>query len=139
MELLSSAFDPGGRIPPIHTADGDNISPPLHWQAAPAATLTYALILDDPDAPPGLWIHWVLFDIPASRSSLPRGLERADQLADGARHGSCWGVDSFSRRGYHGPQPPPGSPHRYRFQPDYADSSVGFRVVCLPQDPSLNP
>lgn len=116
MDLLSSAFDSGGWIPPIHTADGDDLSPPLHWQGAPPATQTYALILDDPDAPPGLWIHWVLFDIPASRSSLPPGLERADQLADGARHGSCWGVDRFSRRGYHGPQPPPGPPHRYRFQ-----------------------
>lgn len=116
MELLSSAFRDGDWIPRSHTGEGDDHSPPLHWQGAPAGAVTYALILDDPDAPAGLWIHWVLYDIPGDSSCLPAALERLDQLANGARQGSCWGVDRFSRRGYHGPQPPPGPPHRYRFQ-----------------------
>lgn len=124
MKLLSSAFADGNWIPRIHTADGDNLSPPLSWQGAPATTVSYALILDDPDAPAGLWIHWVLFDIPASTTVLPLGLPPADQLASGARHGSCWGVNSFSRRGYHGPQPPPGPPHRYRFQLSALDTRL---------------
>lgn len=126
MELLSSAFDHGAWIPRIHTGEGEDLSPPLQWRDAPAGTVTYVLILDDPDAPAGLWIHWVLYDLPASITALPEGLERVDVLAHGARQGSCWGVDSFSRRGYHGPQPPPGPPHRYRFQLSALDTRLGL-------------
>lgn len=73
------------------------------------------MILDDPDAPAGLWVHWMLFDIPADVHELPAGLPRSATLENGSRHGSCWGVTSFSRVGYQGPMPPPGPPHRYRF------------------------
>jgi hypothetical protein len=126
MELRSNAFASGDWIPRVHTGEGENLSPPLHWQGAPAGTLSYALILDDPDAPAGLWIHWVLFDIPAAVTSLPAGLAPHDQLADGSRHGSCWGVDRFSRRGYQGPQPPPGPAHHYRFQLSALDTRLGL-------------
>lgn len=126
MQLSSTAFPSGGWIPRLHTSDGADLSPPLQWQGAPAETVSLVLILDDPDAPPGLWIHWVLFDLPAALSSLPEGLERSAELANGARHGSCWGVDQFSRRGYYGPQPPPGPVHHYRFQLSALDCRLGL-------------
>jgi Raf kinase inhibitor-like YbhB/YbcL family protein len=124
MELHSSAFAHGGWIPRRHSADGGNISPPLRWQGAPPATQAYALIVDDPDAPAGLWIHWVLYAIPASVNALPAGVEPTATLANGARHGRCWGVEEFSRRGYQGPQPPPGPPHHYRFQLSALDAPL---------------
>jgi Raf kinase inhibitor-like YbhB/YbcL family protein len=126
MELLSSAFAHGGWIPRRYTAEGENISPPLHWQGAPPGTQVYALILDDPDAPAGLWIHWVLYDIPASVNALPAGVEHHEQLANGVRQGRCWGVDHFSRHGYQGPQPPPGPPHRYCFQLSALDAPLAL-------------
>jgi Raf kinase inhibitor-like YbhB/YbcL family protein len=134
MELHTSAFDHGAWIPRIHTGEGEDLSPPLQWRDAPAATVSYALILDDPDAPAGLWIHWVLYDIPASISALPQGLERVDVLAHGARQGRCWGVNHFSRRGYHGPQPPPGPPHRYRFQLSALDSRLDLPAGATAAD-----
>ena len=86
MQLISTAFPSGGWIPRLHTSDGADLSPPLQWQGAPAETVSLALILDDPDAPPGLWIHWVLFDLPATLTSLPAGVERSAELANGARN-----------------------------------------------------
>lgn len=115
MRLDSPAFREGEWIPPIHTGEGRDLSPPLSWSGAPQETGSYALILEDPDAPAGLWVHWVLFDIPAGVHELPAGLPRRPILEDGSRHGSCWGVTSFTRLGYHGPLPPPGPPHHYRF------------------------
>jgi Raf kinase inhibitor-like YbhB/YbcL family protein len=115
MRLESPAFREGEWIPQIHTGDGRDLSPALSWSGAPQETRSFVLILDDPDAPAGLWVHWVLFDIPADVHELPAGLPRSPTLENGSRHGSCWGVTSFSRVGYHGPMPPPGPPHRYRF------------------------
>jgi hypothetical protein len=113
--LESPAFADGAAIPREHTADGRDLSPPLRWSGAPADTGAFALILDDPDAPPGLWIHWVLFDIPAATTALPAGVPRRPQLPDGSRQGRCWGVQRFERLGYYGPEPPPGPAHRYHF------------------------
>jgi Raf kinase inhibitor-like YbhB/YbcL family protein len=115
MRLVSPAFVEGEWIPQIHTGDGLDLSPALRWSGAPEGTRSYVLILDDPDAPAGLWVHWVLFDIPADVHELPAGLPRSPTLEKGSRQGRCWGVTSFSRLGYHGPMPPPGPPHRYRF------------------------
>ncbi len=126
MQLSSTAFRSGDWIPRLHTSDGEDLSPPLQWQGVPADTVSLALILDDPDAPAGLWIHWVLFDLPATVTALPAGLERSAQLPNGARQGACWGVDQFSRRGYYGPQPPPGPVHHYRFQLSALDRRLGL-------------
>lgn len=104
--LDSPAFADGDRIPALHSGEGLNLSPPLHWHGAPNGTASYALVVDDPDAPPGPWVHWVLFNIPATLQRLPAGLERAAQLPNGARHGRCWGVSTFQRLGYQGPLPP---------------------------------
>lgn len=114
-QLASTAFVDGGWIPPLHTLEGLNLSPPLHWDGEPAGTASFCLVVDDPDAPMGTWLHWVLFNIPAQLHALPTGLDRSPELANGARHGLCWGVQRFERIGYQGPQPPPGRVHHYRF------------------------
>ncbi len=116
MILASAAFSHEGGIPKVHTCDGRDVSPALAWSEVPEATASFVLIMDDPDAPPGTWVHWVLYDLPAGRRELPEGVPRTDRLEGGGVHGSCWGVDRFSRAGYYGPCPPPGGPHRYFFK-----------------------
>ena len=106
--LESPAFRDGELIPLIHTCEGLNLSPPLRWSGAPEHTRSYALLLEDLDSPAGSWVHWLLFNIPAALRALPAGLERAPELPNGARHGSCWGVGRFERIGYQGPLPPAG-------------------------------
>lgn len=104
--LWSPAFPPGGAIPRRYTCDGRDISPPLRWEGAPPQTRSFALIMDDPDAPGGVFTHWVLFDIPASRNELPEGVP--------ARTVGRSGITDFGRAGYGGPCPPRGV-HRYVF------------------------
>ena len=111
LTLESPAFQPGGRIPRLHTCEGDDVSPPLTWKGAPPNTKTFALIVDDPDAPdpkaPKMtWVHWVVYNLPATVSDLPQGA--AEQLPDGARNGK----NDCKRIGYGGPCPPIGR-HRY--------------------------
>lgn len=112
LKLLSSAFEHNGSIPSRYTCDGDNISPPLSWQGIPAETKSLALIVDDPDAPDPkapkrVWVHWLVFNIPASVSSLAAG-QTADNLIEGAEQGK----NDWSDIGYGGPCPPIGR-HRY--------------------------
>jgi Raf kinase inhibitor-like YbhB/YbcL family protein len=114
--LTSPAFSEGGTIPPKHTCSGADLSPPLQWSGAPAGTKSFALILDDPDAPPGTWVHWVVQGIPADANGMEEGVPKKETLPDGTRQGLAWGVESFSRVGYSGPCPPPGAPHRYYFK-----------------------
>lgn len=125
-KLTSPAFKDGETIPKVHTCEGKDPSPELSWSGAPAGTKSFALIMDDPDAPVGLWVHWVLYDIPASLSGLPANLPRTEHVLDGAKHGASWGVDSFSRIGYGGPCPPPGKPHRYFFKLHALDKALGL-------------
>lgn len=129
-QLVSNAFADGDWIPPLHTLEGLNLSPPLSWSGEPEATGSFALVLDDPDAPLGTWVHWVLFNIPAELHALPIGLERSPELANGSRHGRCWGVERFDRIGYQGPQPPPGRVHRYRFQLWALDQQLPLMPQC---------
>lgn len=124
MELHSSAFPPGGWIPRRHSGEGDDLSPPLHWSGVPEGTGAFTLILDDPDAPAGLWIHWVLYNLPAELRELPMGLPQVEQLENGGLQGACWGVQSFSRGGYAGPLPPPGPAHHYRFRLSALDAPL---------------
>jgi Raf kinase inhibitor-like YbhB/YbcL family protein len=110
--LRSSAFAAGGAIPREHTCEGADVSPPLAWTGAPAGTRTFALIVDDPDAPdpraPKMtWVHWILYDIPATAAGLPRGC-----AAGGLPPGTREGVNDWKRTGYGGPCPPIGR-HRY--------------------------
>ncbi len=107
MRLVSPAFDEGAAIPKKFTGDGMDVSPPLNWTDAPRETRSFALICDDPDAPRGTWVHWVLFNIPADAASLGEG-----GRAEGARQGK----NDFGKLGYGGPAPPRGKPHRYYFK-----------------------
>lgn len=128
--LESPAFRDGELIPLIHTAEGLNLSPPLRWSGPPEHTRSYALLLEDWDSPAGSWVHWLLFNIPASLRALPAGLERSPELANGARHGSCWGVGRFERIGYQGPLPPAGLAHRYVFELVALDASLDLPPGC---------
>jgi len=95
------------------TCDGEDISPELRWEGAPQGTLSLALIAEDPDAPGGIFIHWVVYDIPADITGFKRGASGAKALGEGAKEG----VSSFGREGYNGPCPPPGhGEHRYYFR-----------------------
>mgnify|MGYP005855565883 CR=1 FL=1 len=109
--LTSPAFAPGESIPPKYTCDGQDLSPPLEWDNVPEGARSFVLIMDDPDAPAGAWVHWVLYDLPAERRSLPEGVPANDELAGGGRHGR----NSWRRSGYGGPCPPAGT-HRDFFR-----------------------
>jgi Raf kinase inhibitor-like YbhB/YbcL family protein len=126
LKIASSSFAQNAAIPRKHTCDGEDLSPALTWSGAPAGTRSFALVMDDPDAPPGTWVHWVLYDLPADVAGLPEGVPRKERLENGAAHGQCWGVSSFSRVGYHGPCPPPGSPHHYHFRLYALDKPLGL-------------
>lgn len=118
--LTSPAFRDGETIPRRHTCDGENLSPPLAWSGAPEGTKGFALIVDDPDAPKGTFTHWLLFDIPASRSRFDEGLEPGS--------GGRVLINDFGEARYGGPCPPKGhGPHRYRFTL-YALNTPAVRV-----------
>jgi len=112
--LSSAAFKNGDAIPAKHTCDGVDVSPPLAWSGAPANTRTYALIVDDPDAPGGTWVHWVLYNLSGKATGLPESLSKMDTPVEVP--GTLQGRNDFGRNGYGGPCPPPGKPHRYVFR-----------------------
>jgi Raf kinase inhibitor-like YbhB/YbcL family protein len=109
--VTSAAFTEGGMIPKEYTCDGRDISPPLAWTGVPEGAKSLAIICDDPDAPVGTWVHWVLFNIPATADELPQGIPGDKLLENGARHG----INDFRKFGYGGPCPPGGT-HRYYFK-----------------------
>jgi Raf kinase inhibitor-like YbhB/YbcL family protein len=113
--LTSPAFKQGATIPKVHTCDGADASPELRWDGVPAKTKSFALVMDDPDAPVGTWVHWVLYDIPGDARSLAAGAGK-DVTGKAGTSGASWGVKTFERAGYFGPCPPPGKPHRYFFR-----------------------
>lgn len=121
-ELTSSAFQPGGEIPRKHTCDGADVSPALAWSDPPAGTASFALVCDDPDAPAGTWVHWVLYEVPASSRQLPEGVPPEPILKDGSRQGT----NDFRKTGYGGPCPPRGSRHRYFFRLYALDTMLGL-------------
>ena len=122
MHLSSSVFENGERMPVKYTGDGQDVSPPLAWQGAPDGTKAFVLICDDPDAPVGNWIHWVLYDIPADTRALPENLPPREKVLGSARHGR----NDFRKLGYGGPAPPPGKPHRYIFTLYAVDRPTGL-------------
>jgi len=112
LHLTATAFANGQPIPHRHTFDDDNLSPALQWSDVPPATKSLALICDDPDAPVGTWVHWVIYDLPPATVSLAEGVPQSPEPANGVKQG----VNDFKRTGYGGPAPPPGKPHRYFFK-----------------------
>jgi Raf kinase inhibitor-like YbhB/YbcL family protein len=111
IELTSTAFKEGEFIPKKYTCDGRNVSPPLEWNGVPVATKSISLICDDPDAPIGTWVHWVIFNIPAFTKKLNENIKTAKVLEDGTVQGN----NDFRKIGYGGPCPPSGT-HRYFFK-----------------------
>ena len=109
--ITSPAFKDGQLIPAKYTCDGDDISPPLQWQPTSPPAKSFALISDDPDAPIGTWVHWVMWNIPADANHLPESIEPIKELPDGTKQG----VNDFGQHGYGGPCPPRGT-HRYYFK-----------------------
>jgi Raf kinase inhibitor-like YbhB/YbcL family protein len=110
--LRSPDFANGANIPRAFTCEGEDRSPALEWSEAPSGTKTFALIADDPDAPAGTWVHWVIYNIPGNARVLAGSVEKKEQLADGSRQGR----NDFRKAGYNGPCPPPGKAHRYFFK-----------------------
>jgi Raf kinase inhibitor-like YbhB/YbcL family protein len=111
MEMRSNSFGNGQTISRKHTCDGPDLSPHLEWSGVPAGTIAFALVADDPDAPMGTWVHWVLYDLPGDTRSLSEGMSTTETLP----RGGAQGRNDFGRIGYGGPCPPPGRPHRYYF------------------------
>ena len=111
IKVTSTAFSQEGLIPSKYTCDGADVSPPLQWQGIPQGTKSIALISDDPDAPVGTWVHWVLFNIPPDAASLDENVPPQETLPNGARQGK----NDFGKIGYGGPCPPGGT-HRYFFE-----------------------
>lgn len=112
LRVTSPAFREGAVIPVKHTCDGADVSPALAWTGVPKGAKSLALVCDDPDAPMGTWVHWVLFGLAPAATGLPEGVSKVARLPDGTRQG----MTDFKAVGYGGPCPPPGKAHRYYFR-----------------------
>jgi Raf kinase inhibitor-like YbhB/YbcL family protein len=129
IKVTSLAFDNEGMIPAKYTCDGEDISPPLKWDAVPQGTKSIALISDDPDAPMGTWVHWVLFNLPADTKELKENIPPDKSLPNGARQGTS----DFGRIGYGGPCPPGGT-HRYFFKIYALDAELNLQAGARKRD-----
>ncbi len=125
MTLTSPAFAQGETIRRTCTADGADVSPALQWNQAPPGTRSYAITCRDSAAPGGTFIHWVIYNIPATASGLPEGLSRQERLTDG----SIQGTNDFKETGYIGPSPPPGKAHDYHFELYALDAMLPFEAA----------
>ncbi len=123
LSLSSTAFKEGGEIPVKYTCDGQDISPPLVWDETPQNTQSLALIVDDPDAPGGVFTHWVLYNLPAGIHELEEGPPSGERLENGAIQGK----NDFGSIGYGGPCPPHGPAHQYRFTIYTLDKSLDLK------------
>jgi Raf kinase inhibitor-like YbhB/YbcL family protein len=123
IKLSSSAFSSEKPIPGKYTCEGDNASPPLTWSGVPEGTKSVALVCDDPDAPGGTWVHWVLYDLPPTTSALNEKVAPTPSLPSGGKQGT----NSFEKIGYGGPCPPPGKGHHYFFKIYALDAPVGLK------------
>ena len=122
MKVISTAFSEGTMIPRKFTCDDTNVSPPLKWSQAPEGTKTFAVICDDPDAPSGTWVHWVLYNLPSSVNGLSENVPPMESLPNGAKQGK----NDFGKIGYRGPCPPGGT-HRYYFRVCALDKELNVK------------
>jgi Raf kinase inhibitor-like YbhB/YbcL family protein len=122
LTVTCSAFRQGEPIPRHYTGDGMDVSPPLTWTEPPPGTKSFALICDDPDAPRGTWVHWVLYDLPPTCRRLPEAVPADPDLDDGSHQGTT----DFGYVGYGGPAPPRGNAHRYFFKLYALDTELGL-------------
>ena len=129
IKITSSDFEDNGLIPARYTCDGADISPPLRWDGVPEGTGSIALICDDPDAPMGTWVHWVLFNLPAETKELAENVPTDGTLTNGAKQG----ITDFGRTGYGGPCPPSGT-HRYFFKIYALDMEIDLTPSATKND-----
>jgi len=129
-QLKSPDFAAGADIPKQFTCSGADISPALEWNDPPANAKSFALIADDPDAPVGTWVHWVLYDLSPNLRSLPQNLPKTEQSPDGWRQG----MNDFRKIGYGGPCPPPGKAHRYFFKLYALDAKLNLKPGATKKD-----
>lgn len=128
MEIKSPAFQNGAEIPRKYTCDSTDISPPLRWENSPSGTKGFALIADDPDAPVGIWVHWVIYDLPPETKELTEAVATTETLPNGAKQGT----NDFRKIGYGGPCPPSGT-HRYFFKLYALDAPTNLRPRATKQ------
>lgn len=124
LNISTTAFTPGQPIPSKYAYENENLSPALAWSGVPASAKCLALICDDPDAPRGTWVHWVLYNVPVKSPGLAEGVAKKAELPDGSKQG----VNDYKEIGYGGPCPPPGKPHRYFFKLYALDSGVELKA-----------
>jgi Raf kinase inhibitor-like YbhB/YbcL family protein len=124
LAISSPAFSNGSSIPKKFTCDGPDVSPQLAWTGSDAATKSFALLVDDPDAPVGNWNHWTAWNLPATSHGLAEGISKDARLADGTEQGR----NDFGKTGYNGPCPPPGKPHRYYFKLFALDTNLDLKA-----------
>ena len=129
-ELSSTAFENGAYIPKKHTGDGLDVSPALKWPDPPQGTKSLALICDDPDAPVGTWVHWVLWGIKPDARELPEAVPAQGELSDGIKQGT----NDFRKIGYGGPMPPRGTDHRYFFKLYALDTELSLKPGATKKD-----
>jgi len=130
IQITSPAFKEGQPIPKKHTCEGPDLSPALEWTGVTEGSKSLALICDDPDAPMGIWVHWVLFNLPPDAKGLAENVAKKPVLDNGARQG----VNDFKRPGYGGPCPPPGKPHRYFFKLYALDAKLDLEEGAKKKD-----
>lgn len=112
MEITSAGFAHEGKLAQKWTCEGEDLSPPLVFREVPQEAAALVLIVDDPDAPMGTFVHWVLYDLPPTTTELAEGFPHRESFTDGTKQG----LSDFGKVGYSGPCPPPGKPHRYFFR-----------------------
>lgn len=127
--LTSAAFKEGQAIPRQYTCDGVNVSPPLEWTGVPKTAKTLAIIADDPDAPAGTWLHWVLYNIPADNIGFVENVPATENL----KAGGFQGKNDFGKIGYGGPCPPSGT-HRYLFKIYAIDGELPLQAGATKAD-----
>ena len=122
LTLSSPTLAPGSAIVSENTCAGGDESPALTWRDAPQSTKSFALIVEDPDAPAGTFIHWLAYNIPAQTNSIPAGVLQTEEIAAGGKNG----INGFDHIGYNGPCPPPGKIHHYHFRLFALDSTLSL-------------
>lgn len=130
IHLTSSAFTEGADIPTKYTCDGEDVSPQLAWTGTPQGTRSIALVVDDPDAPGGTWVHWVLYGVTSDIQELSENIPDSELAAFGVTKGK----NDFGDLGYGGPCPPLGTPHRYYFKLYALDTELSLESGVEKED-----
>jgi len=128
--IESGAFAEGKSIPKRFTCEGADVSPALKWPDPPVGTRSFVLVVEDPDAPGGIWTHWVAYNLPAGARGMPENAPKQERIPGGGRQG----LNSFGHAGYGGPCPPPGKAHRYFFRLYALDTMLSLKPGASKED-----